>query len=65
MSDTFRIPGNWFRHHSTKARKHLNKGFRLTEKQYFRRFGEFLKKCKSCGGKPDKRSYGISYSGMV
>ena len=50
MSDTIRISG-MFRHHTTKTRRHLNKGFRLTEKQYFRRFGEFLKKCRSCGWK--------------
>ncbi len=47
MSDTVRISINLFRHHSVKTKKHLNKGFRIAEKQYFRRFGEFLRKCRS------------------
>jgi predicted DNA-binding protein (UPF0278 family) len=51
MSDTVRISQNLFRHHSAKTKKHLNKGFRLAEKQYFRKFGEFLKKCRSLGWK--------------
>jgi hypothetical protein len=51
MSDTYRITGFWFRHDSTKARRHMNKEFRVTEKQYFKRFGEFLRKCKSRGWK--------------
>jgi hypothetical protein len=49
MSDTFRITGFWFRHDPANVRRHMNKEFRVTEKQYFRRFGEFLRKCKSRG----------------
>jgi uncharacterized protein YqcC (DUF446 family) len=44
MSDTFRTTAYWFRHEPAKAQRHLNRGFRLKEKQYFLRFGEFLKK---------------------
>jgi hypothetical protein len=51
MSDTIRATGYWFRHDPTNTRRHLNKAFRLTEKQYFKRFGEFLKKCRSRGWK--------------
>jgi len=40
----------WFRYDSGKDRRHHNKEFRLKEKQYFRRFGKFLKKCRSRGG---------------
>ncbi|MFA4876943.1 MAG: hypothetical protein WC586_05985 [Methanoregula sp.] len=49
MSDTFRATGSLFRHHPDSTRRRLNKAFRLTEKEYFRRFGEFLKKCRSGG----------------
>jgi hypothetical protein len=41
----------WFRYDSGKDRRDHNKEFRLKEKQYFRRFGKFLKKCRSRGGK--------------
>gem|GEM_PF-1877375 len=51
MSHTFRITMYWLHHDSTKDRKHLNKEFRLREKQYFRRFWEFLGKCRSRGWK--------------
>jgi len=51
MSDTFRATGSLFRHAPANTRRHLNKAFRLTEKQYFRRFGEFLRKCRSFGWK--------------
>ncbi|OPX62541.1 MAG: hypothetical protein A4E34_02833 [Methanoregula sp. PtaU1.Bin006] len=49
--DTFRITRYWMKHDSAWDRRHLNKEFRLKEKQYFRRFGEFLRKCKSRGWK--------------
>lgn len=51
MSDTFRITKYWMKHDSAWDRRHLNKEFRLKEKQYFHRFGEFLRKCKSRGWK--------------
>jgi hypothetical protein len=51
MSDTLRITKFWYRHDSTKDREHLNKEFRLKEKQYFRKFEELLRKCKSRGWK--------------
>jgi hypothetical protein len=44
MSDTFRITTYWIHHDSTKDRRCLNKELRMKEKQYFRRFREFLKK---------------------
>jgi len=34
-----------------KDRTHMNKEFRLQEKQYFRKFKELLRKCKSRGWK--------------
>lgn len=51
MSDTFRTTKYWMKHDSAWDRRHLNKEFRLKEKQYFRCFGEFLQKCKSRGWK--------------
>ena len=51
MSDTVRNTRHWFRHDSRRARTHMNKAFRLHEKQFFRKFGEFLRKCKSQGWK--------------
>lgn len=51
MSDTVKTTRFWYRHDTPRARRHLNKGFRLFEKQYFRKFGEWLRKCKSRGWK--------------
>ena len=51
MSGTVKITRFWHRHDSKMDRLHLNKEFRLREKEYFRKFGEFLRKCKSRGWK--------------
>ncbi|HEX3000800.1 MAG TPA: hypothetical protein VHN82_00275 [Methanoregula sp.] len=51
MSDTVKTTRFWYRHNTSHARRHLNKGFRLAEKQFFNRFGELLRKCKSRGWK--------------
>jgi hypothetical protein len=51
MSGTVKITRFWHRHDSKEDRLHLNKEFRLREKEYFRKFGEFLRKCKSRGWK--------------
>jgi hypothetical protein len=51
MSDTVKITQFWFRHDSAHERRHQNKAFRIREHQYFRKFGELLKKYKSRGWK--------------
>lgn len=51
MSDTVKTTRFWYRHDTPHARRHLNKVFRHEEKQFFRRFGELLRKCKSRGWK--------------
>jgi hypothetical protein len=51
MSGTIKITRFWHRHDSTRDRIHLNKEFRLREKEYFRKFGELLRKYKSRGWK--------------
>lgn len=49
MSDTVKTTRFWYRHDTPRARRHLNKEFRQEEKQFFRRFGELLRKYKSRG----------------
>jgi hypothetical protein len=51
MSGPVKNTHYWFRHDSKKERTHMNKEFRLWEKQYFRKFRELLRKCKSRGWK--------------
>ncbi|WP_158491365.1 hypothetical protein [Methanoregula formicica] len=51
MSDTVKTTRFWYRHDTSRARRQLNKGFRLEEKQFFRKFGELLRKYKSRGWK--------------
>jgi len=51
MSDTVKTTRFWYRHEAPRERRHMNKEFRLEEKQFFRKFGELLRKYQSRGWK--------------
>jgi hypothetical protein len=51
MGHTVKNSRYWFRHDSKRDRTHLNKEFRLGEKQFFKKFRELLRKYKSRGWK--------------
>lgn len=51
MSDTVKTTRFWYRHDAPRERRHMNKDFRMEEKQFFRKFGELLRKYKSRGWK--------------